>query len=65
MWKNTSVGSDEILAVAGNLSYTGITATGNSVALAGTGSDTLLPFTDSTSGDIYASFLIKWFIYRY
>lgn len=59
MWKNTSVGSDEILAVAGNLSYTGITATGNSVALAGTGSDTLLPFTDSTSGDIYASFLIK------
>lgn len=59
MWKNTSVGSDEILAVAGNLSYTGITATGNSVAFAGTGSDTLLPFTDSTSGDIYASFLIK------
>jgi hypothetical protein len=59
MWKNTSVGSDEILAVAGNLSYTGITATGNSVALAGTGSDTLLPFTDTTSGDIYASFLIK------
>jgi hypothetical protein len=59
MWKNTSVGSDEILAVAGNLSYTGITATGNSVALAGTGSDTLLPFTDTTSGEIYASFLIK------
>jgi hypothetical protein len=59
MWKNTSVGSDEILAVAGNLSYTGITATGNSVALAGTGSDTLLPFTDTTSGAIYASFLIK------
>ncbi len=59
MWKNTSVGSDEILAVAGNLSYTGITATGNSVALAGTGSDTLLPFTDTTTGNIYASFLIK------
>jgi hypothetical protein len=59
MWKNTSAGSDEILAVAGNLSYTGITATGNSVALAGTGSDTLLPFTDTTTGTIYASFLIK------
>lgn len=59
MWKNTSVGSDEILAVAGNLSYTGIIATGNSVALAGTGSDTLLPFTDTTTGNIYASFLIK------
>ncbi|MEY4834070.1 MAG: hypothetical protein RI980_185 [Bacteroidota bacterium] len=59
MWKNTSVGSDEILAVSGNLSYTGITATGNSVALAGTGSDTLLPFTDTTSGTIYTSFLIK------
>ena len=43
MWKNTSVGSDEILATSGNLTYTGITSTGNSVSFAGTGSDTLLP----------------------
>lgn len=59
MWKNTSVGSDEILATSGSLSYTGITSTGNSVSFAGTGSDTLLPFTDTTSGEIYASFLVK------
>jgi hypothetical protein len=59
MWKNTSVGSDEILATSGNLTYTGITSTGNSVSFAGTGSDTLLPFTDTTSGEIYASFLAK------
>lgn len=59
MWKNTSVGSDEILATSGNLTYTGITSTGNSVSFAGTGSDTLLPFTDTTSGQIYASFLAK------
>lgn len=59
MWKNSSVGADEILAVSGNLTYTGITSTGNSVSFTGTGSDTLLPFTDTTSGDLFTSFLVK------
>lgn len=59
MWTNTSVGSDEITTVSGNLSYTGITSTGNSISLAGTGSDTRLPFTDTTSGELYASFLVS------
>lgn len=59
MWKNTSLGSDEILAVSGNLTYPGINATGNSIAFAGTGSDTLLPFTDTTSGELYTSFLVS------
>lgn len=59
MWTNTSVGSDEITTVSGNLSYTGITSTGNSILLAGTGSDTRLPFTDTTSGELYASFLVS------
>lgn len=59
MWKNSSVGSDEILAVNGNLSYTGITSTGNSISFAGAGSDTLLPFTDTTSGNLFTSFLVK------
>lgn len=59
MWTNTSVGSDEITTVSGNLSYTGITSTGNSISLAGTGSDTRLPFTDTTSNELYASFLVS------
>jgi hypothetical protein len=59
MWTNTSVGSDEITTVSGNLSYTGITSTGNSISLSGTGSDTRLPFTDTTSGELYASFLVS------
>ncbi len=58
-WTNTSVGSDEILAVSGNLTYTGITSTGNSVLMAGTGSDTRTPFTDTTSGVLSTSFLVK------
>ena len=59
MWTNTSTASDEITTVSGNLSYTGITSTGNSVSFAGTGSDTRLPFTDTTSGTLYASFLVN------
>jgi len=58
-WTNTSVGSDEILATTGNLSYAGITSTGNSATFSGTGSDTKAIFTNTTSGNIYASFLIK------
>lgn len=58
-WTNTSVGSDEILAVSGNLNYTGITSSGNSISFAGTGSDTRLPFTDTTSGNLYTSFLVS------
>jgi hypothetical protein len=59
MWTNTSTATDEITTVSGNLSYTGITATGNCVSFAGTGSDTRLPFTDTTSGELYASFLVS------
>lgn len=58
-WKNTSTGADEILAVTGNLTYPGINSSGNSVAFAGTGSDTLLPFTDTTTGELYTSFLVS------
>lgn len=58
-WTNTSSGSDEILASAGNLMYTGVTSTGNSATFSGTGSDTKAPFTSTTSGTIYSSFLVK------
>ena len=57
MWTNASVGSDNILVAAGNLNYTGITSTGNHVSFAGTGSDPRLPFTETTSGELYVSFL--------
>lgn len=57
MWTNTSVGSDEILTSTGNLNYTGITSTGNSISFSGTGSDTRIPFTETTSGDLFTSFL--------
>lgn len=59
LWTNTSTGSDEILISTGNLMYTGITSTGNSATFSGSGSDTKTPFTSTTSGTIYSSFLVK------
>jgi hypothetical protein len=58
-WTNMSSGADEITTISGNLSYAGITATGNSVSFAGTGSDTKLPFTVLNSGTVYYSFLMN------
>jgi len=57
MWTNASVGSDNVLVATGNLNYAGITSSGNHVSFAGTGSDPRLPFTETTSGQLYASFL--------
>lgn len=48
---------DNILVETGNLSYTGITSSGNSVSFIGAGAESRTPFTDTTSGTIYASFL--------
>lgn len=59
MWTNTSVAADEITTISGNLTYTGITSSGNSVSFAGAGSDTRLPFTDTTSGELFTSFLVN------
>ena len=56
MWTNVNSG-DNVLAVAGNLNYTGITSTGNSISFSGTGIDVRTPFTTTSSGTIYASFL--------
>jgi hypothetical protein len=50
---------DNILVETGNLSYTGITSTGNSVSFIGAGAESLTPFTNVTSGAIYASFLAR------
>ncbi len=48
---------DNILVEAGNLSYTGITSTGNSVSFIGAGAESKTPFTDTTTGELYVSFL--------
>ncbi len=55
-WTNVFSG-DNVLVVAGNLNYTGITSTGNSVSFSGAGIDVRTPFTTTNSGTIYASFL--------
>ena len=59
-WSNVNSG-DNILSVAGNLSYTGITSTGNSVSFSGSGAEAHAPFTATTSADggLYARFLIN------
>jgi hypothetical protein len=57
-WTNVNSG-DEILSVSGNLNYTGITSSGNSIAFLGSGIDCFSPFTTTTSGTIYASFLLN------
>ncbi|RYF53568.1 MAG: hypothetical protein EOO39_40575, partial [Cytophagaceae bacterium] len=57
-WTNVNSG-DEILTVAGNLSYTGLTSTGASVAFSGAGIDSRTLFTSTTSGTLFTSFLIN------
>ena len=55
-WTAVNTG-DNILIATGNLSYTGITATGNSITFTGTGAESRTLFTDTTTGTIYASFI--------
>ncbi|MEW5676823.1 T9SS type A sorting domain-containing protein [Flavobacterium enshiense] len=57
-WSNANTG-DDILAVSGNLSYPGITSSGNSVAFDNGGIDCMTPFTNTTSGNLYAGFLMN------
>lgn len=56
----TSINSgDEIVAAAGNLTYPNFTSSGNSITFAGAGLDYFSPFTATTSGTVYASFIIN------
>ena len=58
-WANVNSG-DEVLVVAGNLSYNGLQASaGNSVAFDGLGIDPQLSITPQTSNEVFASFIIK------
>lgn len=49
---------DNITINSGSLNYTGITSAGNSITFTGSGAESRTPFTDTTSGTIYASFIV-------
>ncbi len=59
-WTNANTG-DDVTLVAGNLSYTGITSSGNAASFGLDGKECHTPFTATTSADggLYASFLIN------
>lgn len=58
MWTNVNSG-DDVTVIAGNLTYGSTTGTGNSVEFSGSGIDPFSPFTATTSGTIYAGFMMK------
>lgn len=57
-WSNGNTG-DEIVLVADNLTYTGVTPAGNSVSYGGAGKEVVTAFTSTSTGKIFASFLMK------
>lgn len=57
-WQNINSG-DNIIASAGSLNYTGFTSSGNSETFSGAGIDCFTPYTDTTTGTIYASFIMN------
>jgi hypothetical protein len=60
LWNNFSGSGNPIDVVADNLSYTGIEASsGNAVNLIGGGEDAEITFNEVSSGEIYASFMLK------
>jgi len=57
-WVTVNTG-DALMVTAGNLNYTGINSSGNSVSFAGAGAEAALKATPVTSGTYYASFLMN------
>jgi hypothetical protein len=57
-WTNVNTG-DDIVSVANSLTYSGVTTSGNSVMFSGAGIECYTPFTSTTTGTIYASFLLN------
>lgn len=58
MWTNVNTG-DNVVTIAGNLTYPGVTSSGNSISFSGAGIDPFTPITSTTSGTIYYSFLMN------
>lgn len=57
-WTNYFSG-DDVLIEAGNLSYSSLVGTGNSISFDGSGADPVVDYTPTTSGKIYASFILN------
>ena len=57
-WSILNTG-DNIVAATGNLNYTGITSTGNSISFGGAGAESKTLFTNTTTGSINARMLIS------
>lgn len=57
-WSNINSG-DNITVASGSLSYANATSSGNSVSFTGAGIDCFSPFTATTSGTVYASFMVN------
>lgn len=57
-WNSLNTG-DDILVTSGNLNYSGVNSTGNSVSFAGAGAESRTPFTTTNSGTIYSSMLFS------
>nr|WP_315146273.1 T9SS type A sorting domain-containing protein [uncultured Flavobacterium sp.] len=57
-WTNVNTG-DIVAVTAGNLTYTGISSSGNSISFTGAGIETFTPFTATTAGTVYYSFLMN------
>ena len=57
-WTNANSG-DAITVSSGNLNYSGFTSSGNSITFSGSGAESLTPFTSTTTGTIFASFIVS------
>jgi Secretion system C-terminal sorting domain len=57
-WTNNFSG-DDVLIESGSLSYSTLSGSGNSIGFAGSGIDPSIDFTATSSGKIYASFMLK------
>ncbi len=56
-WSNANTG-DDVTVAGGNLSYPGLTPTGNSIVFGGGGFDTFATLTPTTAETLYYSYLI-------
>lgn len=57
-WASLNAG-DNVLVATGNLNYTGLTSSGNSASFSGAGAEAFTPFTTTTTGTIYTSYLMN------
>ncbi|MFD1614489.1 T9SS type A sorting domain-containing protein [Gelatiniphilus marinus] len=57
-WTNYFSG-DDVLVVADNLSYSTLNGNGNAISFNGSGADPVIDYTPTSSGTIYASFMLK------